>query len=71
MGDQALEGFEVLGVLGDGRNLVGGDVATDRLAVFAALEVIIRPVWATTDDAKFTRFHALDLSDLLKDLGRI
>ena len=65
-GDQVLEFFEIFCILGDDINLVSRNVATDGLAVLAALKVVIRSVWAMSDDAKFTRFHALDLSDLLE-----
>lgn len=56
-------------VLSDHLDLVCRNVTRYGLAAFTTLEVVKRPVEALPDDAEFSRLHALDLGDLLKELS--
>ena len=46
--------------------LLAGHVASDRFAVLAALQVIVRAVGTLAQNAEFAGLHAFDLSDLLQ-----
>jgi hypothetical protein len=52
-------------VFSDQLSLVNRNIAGESLALFSTLEVVVRPVGSLTDDAQFTRFHALDLGDFV------
>jgi hypothetical protein len=69
LADQELKLLVVGCVLGDHLDLVAGNVAAEGFAIFTALEVIIRAIGALAQNTEFARFHALDLSDLLKELA--
>jgi hypothetical protein len=58
-------------VLGKHLELIGRNVAGDRLAVFSALEIVIGAVWALANDTEFAWLHVLDLGDLLEYLSGI
>jgi hypothetical protein len=71
LADQELKLLIVGCVLSHRLDLVAGNVAAEGFALFAALEVKIGAVGAMAKDTEFARFHALDLGDLLKELGRV
>ncbi len=59
----------VSSVLGDQLGLVRRNIAGKSFAIFSTLEVVVRPFRSLGDYAEFTRFHALDLGDLLEQLS--
>jgi hypothetical protein len=61
-----LETLKIGSVFGHHGRLVNGHVAAEGLALLAALKVVVGTVGALADNAKLAGFHALDLSDLLK-----
>jgi len=67
---QRLKRTIVLGILGDHRDLLLRHVATDRLAVLAALQVVVRPTFALADHAELSWLHALNFRDLVKKSDR-
>ena len=58
------------GVPGDRLDLIGRHITADGAAVFTALQVVVRAMGSLPDDTEFARLHALDLGDLLEEMGR-
>lgn len=52
-------------------DLVAGNVAAEGLAVFTALQVVVRPVGALANDTEFARLHVLDPGNLLEDMSGV
>jgi hypothetical protein len=67
---QRLELLVVSCVLSDQLGLVCRNIAGEGFATFPTLEVVVRTIGSVAKDAEFTRFHALDLGDLLEQLSK-
>src|SRR5262245_56647634 len=67
---QRLELLVVGSVLGNKFGLVGRNIASEGFSTLPTLKVVVRAIGSLADDAELSRFHALDLGDLLEQLSR-
>jgi len=62
---QGLKRTIVLSILLNNLDLIPGNIATDRLAVLATLQVEEWPLLSLSNDTELARLHVFDVCDLL------
>ena len=58
------------GMLSNRFHLVLWHITTDRLPLFAALQVVVGPVWSLPHDAEFAGLHPVNVGDLFEKFRR-